>query len=304
MKMKKVLLVYNPHAGNGLFKSSLDRIIEIFQKKRTLVVPVRVDRTNVMREMIEAAEREGFAKIIAAGGDGTINIVVNTMLNAGVNLPIAVFPAGTANDFAYYFDIPHDIDSMVKIALEDNCTRADVGCVNGKYFINVAAMGFLVDVSQRTDPNIKNTLGVMSYYLKGVSEVPNLEPIPIKIESEEYSGMEKIYFMLVMNGRSAGGFKRVAPEAKMDDGLLDVLLFREMPITELPGLLVNFMQGNHSENKNVIFFRTKKLYLESDADVGTDVDGEKGCDFPLEITCIPKRICVNTIRNDMEGSNW
>ena len=66
-----------------------------------------------------------------------------------------------------------------------------------------------------------------------------------------------MYFMLVMNGRSAGGFRRITPTARMDDGLLDVLLFREMPITELPGLLFNFIQGNHSENKNVIFFRTK-----------------------------------------------
>ena len=193
---------------------------------------------------------------------------------------------------------------MVNIATEENITYVVLGCGNGKYFINVAAMGFLVDVSQKTDPNIKNTLGVMSYYLKGVSEVPKLEPISIKIESEEYSGMEKMYFMLVMNGRSAGGFKRVAPDARMDDGLLDVLLFREMPLTELPGLLINFMQGNHSENKNVVFFRTQKLHLETDMEIGTDVDGEKGCEFPLDITCVPKKLCVNTLRKDMEGSRW
>jgi len=304
MKMKKVLLIYNPNAGNGLFKANLDKIIEMFQKKNTLVVPVRTDRPAVMCEMFHMAEVEGFSKVIAAGGDGTINIVVNNMLSCGTNLPIAVFPSGTANDFAYYFDIPHDIEGMVKIATEENYTYVDLGCVNGKYFINVAAMGFLVDVSQKTHPNIKNTLGVMSYYLKGVSEVPKLEPITIKIESDEYSGMEKIYFMLVMNGRSAGGFKRVAPEARMDDGLLDVLLFREMPLTELPGLLINFMQGNHSENKNVIFFRTNKLHLETDMEIGTDVDGEKGCEFPLDITCVPKKLCVNTLRKDMEGSSW
>ncbi len=304
MTTKKVLLVYNPTAGNSLFKANLDKIIEMFQKKRILVVPVRTDKQAYMNEMFRMAKEKEFSKIIAAGGDGTINIVVNTMMNNNVDLPLAVFPSGTANDFAYYFDIPHDIDGMVNIAIEENYSCIDLGCVNGRYFINVAAMGFLVDVSQRTDPNIKNTLGVMSYYLKGVSEVPKLQPIPIKLESEEYSGTEKMYFMLVMNGRSAGGFRRIAPTARMDDGLLDVLLFREMPITELPGLLFNFIQGNHSENKKVIFFRTKKLRLETEAAIGTDVDGEKGCEFPLEITCIPKRLRVNTLRNDMEGSYW
>jgi diacylglycerol kinase family enzyme len=144
----------------------------------------------------------------------------------------------------------------------------------------------------------------MSYYLKGMSEFPKLQPITIRIESVEYTGVEKMYFMLVMNGRSAGGFRRVAPDARMDDGLLDVLLFREMPITELPGLFFKVMQGNHSGNKNVIYFRTKELYLESDEDIGTDVDGEKGCKFPLRINCIPKKLQINTLVKDMEGSIW
>lgn len=302
--MDKVLLIYNPRSGNGLFKTHLDSVIDVFQKKRMLIVPVRIDRLSIMREMFQMAKREDFSKIIVAGGDGTINIAVNGMINNDVDLPLAIFPSGTANDFAHYFEIPLNVREMIEISTSENYTYSDIGCVNGKYFVNVAAMGFLVDVGQRTDPNIKNTLGVMSYYLKGVSEFPKLKPIPIKIESAEYSGIEKMYFMLVMNGKSAGGFKRVAPSASINDGMLDVLLFREMPITELPGLLVNFMQGNHSENKNVVFFKTKELYLETDEDIGTDVDGERGCKFPLHITCIPKKLKINTLRNDMEGSNW
>lgn len=306
MKMKKVLLVYNPRAGNGLFKANIDRVIGTFQKKGMLVIPVRVDSSSIMDDFFKIAKEEDYHKVIAAGGDGTINITVNAMLNNDLNLPLAVFPSGTANDFAYYFDIPFGINEMIDIAIEENYTYSDIGCVNGKYFVNVAAMGFLVDVGQRTDPNIKNTLGVMSYYLKGVSEVPKLKPISIKIDSVEYSGVEKIYFMLVMNGKSAGGFKRIAPDASINDGMLDVLIFREMPLTELPGLLIQFMQGNHSENKNVIFFRTKELFLETDEDeeIGTDVDGEKGCNFPLHITCVPKKLKINTLRSDMEGSNW
>jgi diacylglycerol kinase (ATP) len=304
MKRNKVLLIYNPKAGNGLFKANLDIILEMFQKKKMMVIPVRTDKPAYLNEVFREVKNFDFCKVIAAGGDGTINIVVNAMINNGVDLPLAIFPSGTANDFAYYFDIPHDIESMVKVALEENYTYVDVGRVNDRYFVNVAAIGFIVDVSHKTDPNIKNTLGVMSYYLKGVSEVPKLEPIPITIQSEEYSAKEKMYFMLVMNGRSAGGFKRVGAHAEINDGLFDVMIFREMPITELPGLLVNFMQGNHTENKNVVFFKTKKVHLESDREIGTDIDGEKGCEFPLDIECIPRKLRINTLRKDMEGSNW
>lgn len=304
MKLRKALLIYNPNSGNGMFKNNLDKIIEAFQKKRMMIIPVRTDKPAFLNELLREASRYDFSKIIAAGGDGTINVVVNAMINNNLDLPLAIFPAGTANDFAYYFDLPHDLESMIKVALDDHYTYADVGKVNDRYFVNVAAMGFLVDVSHKTDPNIKNTLGVMSYYLKGISEVPKLQPIPISIESQEYTAKEKMYFMLVMNGRSAGGFKRIGAHAEINDGLLDVMLFREIPFTEFPQLLINFMQGQHTENKNVVYFKTQRVHLEADPSIGTDIDGEKGCEFPLDIQCIPKKLRINTVRNDMEGSNW
>ncbi len=297
-------MFYNPNAGNGLFKSNLDLIIEKFQRKRMQVIPVRADRKGILNEVMREINPKEFRKVVAAGGDGTINIMVNTMMQYDIDLPIAIFPSGTANDFAYYFDLPHDIDRMVKIALEENYTYTDIGRVNDKYFVNVAAMGFLVDVSQKTHPDVKNTIGIISYYLKGVSEIPNLRPIPVKITSKEYTSIDQIYFMLVMNGRSAGGFKRIAPLAEVNDGLLDVMLFKEMPILELAPLLINVMTGQHYENKHVVYFRTRKLYLESEQIVGTDVDGEKGGDFPLEIEVLPRKFRINTAINDMEGAKW
>ena len=304
MKKNKVLLFYNPNAGNGLFKNNLDMIIEKFQKRKMYVIPIRADRKGLLNEVMREINPDEFRKVIAAGGDGTINVLVNAMINNNIDLPIAIFPSGTANDFAYYFDLPHDIDNMIKIALEEHYTYTDIGRVNDKYFVNVAAMGFLVDVSQKTDPNIKNTLGVISYYLKGVSEIPNLKPIPVKITSEEYTSEDRVYFMLVMNGRSAGGFKRIAPLAEVNDGLLDVMLFKELPILELAPLLFNVMTGQHHENKNVEFFQTKRLYIESEQQVGTDIDGEKGAEFPLDIEVLPKKFRINTFLNNMEGAKW
>lgn len=304
MKKNKVLLFYNPRAGNGLFGMNLDSIIEKFQKKKLFVIPVRSDRRGILNEVFKELNPKEFKKIIVAGGDGTINLVVNAMLTHHIDLPLAVFPAGTANDFAYYFDLPGDIDGMIKIALEENYTYADVGKANHTYFINVAAMGFLVDVSQKTDPDVKNTLGVISYYLKGVSEIPNIRPITVSITSEEYTSEDKIYFMLVMNGRSAGGFKRIAPSADINDGLLDVMLFKELPILELAPLLIKVMTGQHQDNRNVVSFQTRKLHIEADQEVNTDIDGEKGDGFPLDIEILPKRLRINTLLPNMEGSRW
>ena len=301
---KKVLLFYNPNAGNGLFKTNLDVIIERFQSKKLTIIPVRASRADVLDAVLSTIDQKEYRQIIAAGGDGTINICINAMIKNNINLPLAIFPAGTANDFAYCLDLPLEINKMIDIALGNSFTYSDVGKVNSKYFLNVAAMGMLVDVSQKTDPDMKNTLGVISYYIRGIAEVPNLRPIPIKIVSKEFSGEEKMYFMLVMNGRSAGGFKRITPNAEINDGLFDVIIFREMPIIDFVPLLIDVLQGNHKQNKNILYFKTNKLYIESPNPVGTDIDGEKGEDFPLSFDLLPKRIKIFTLKNDQKGSNW
>ncbi len=301
---KKVLLFYNPHSGNGMFKNNLDLIIGRFQNAGHVVMPVRADQGNVIDNIFRFMDQDEFSQVVAAGGDGTINICVNAMLRNNIDLQLTIMPAGTANDFAYYFDLPHDINEMMDIALGGNFTYADVGKVNNKYFINVAAMGMLVDVSQKTDPNLKNTLGVLSYYLKGFTEITNLRPIPVKLTSPEFSGEENMYFMLVMNGRSAGGFKKISPYSEINDGLLEVMLFKEMPILDFGPLLFSILQGNHQENKNVIYFKTNDLIIESTEDVSTDIDGEKGEKFPLHFSVLPSKLRISTLYQDMKGSIW
>ncbi len=302
MMRKHVILAYNPKAGNGLFKNNLDTIVARVQSKGYLVTPVRMDKKGLLDEVFQNMNPDNCAKIIAAGGDGTINIVVNALLKAGYDIPIAIFPAGTANDFAYYFDIPNEIEGMIKVALAEHYTYADVGVVNGRHFVNVAAMGSLVDVSQKIDPNLKNTLGVLSYYLKGAGEFARLKPLPVKVESREFSGTVDIYFMLVMNGISAGGFKKVSPRSSINDGKLDIMMFKAAPLMDLSQLLIKVIKGQHQESKDVIFFQTDKLRLETDVKIGTDIDGEAGEKFPLDISVLPSRIRICTLQDGI-GAN-
>ncbi|MBO5666487.1 MAG: YegS/Rv2252/BmrU family lipid kinase, partial [Firmicutes bacterium] len=180
------------------------------------------------------------------------------------------------------------------IALSDITKPVDIGEINGQYFINVAAMGCLVDLSQRTDPNLKNTLGVLAYYLQGMVELPNLRPITMRFESEEFTGEEKVYFALVMNGKSAGSFKHLATPAEVNDGKMDVLLFKETPAKDFPALALSILTGQHRENKNVIYFQTSHIKIDTQEEIGADVDGETAGAFPLEITVVPRRLQILT----------
>ncbi len=304
-RVKKVILFYNPFSGSGMFKNNLDNIIERYQDSGYQVVPIRAAHGHAINtylaELDQETYQEEYKQIVAAGGDGTINVCVNAMIRNHIHLPLAIMPAGTANDFAYYFNIPNEIDKMLDIALGGNYTYADVGKVNDRYFINVAAIGQVVDVSQKTDPTLKNTIGVLAYYLKGLSEVPNLKPVRVTLTTPEKVYKENMYFMVVMNGESAGGFKKISPDSEINDGLLDVLLFRHMSLFEMPAVFMKVMQGSHLSSKKVLHFKTDKLRIETDAesDLPTDIDGEHGEKFPLVFEVLHNRLKVCTQDDNM-----
>lgn len=295
---KKVIMLYNPTSGNGLFKSNLDRIIEKYEMAGKVVVPIRsygpISIDDFLASLDKDTYQDEYSQILAAGGDGTLNYCVNAMVKNDIDLPITILPAGTANDFAYYFNIPSEIDAMVDIGLGEHYTYADLGVVNGKYFINVAAIGQVVDVSQKTDPTMKNTLGVLAYYLKALTEFPNLKPIPVRLTTPEKVYQEDMYFMVVMNGKSAGGLKMVSPESEINDGKLDVMLFREIPALEMPAFFMKVLQGTHIKSKYVLHFKTDKLLLESDHELPTDVDGEHGVMLPMDFSVIHNRLRIST----------
>lgn len=302
-KPEKVILFYNPASGSGMFKNNLDYIIGRYQDAGYQLIPIRAAHGHAiydyLSELNQDTYQDEYHQIIAAGGDGTINICVNSMIRNNIDLPLAILPAGTANDFAYYFNIPNEIEQMLDIALGKNYTYADVGHVNNRYFINVAAIGQVVDVSQKTDPTLKNTIGVLAYYLKGLSEVTNLKPVGVTLTTPKKTYHEDMYFMVVMNGKSAGGFKKISPDSEINDGLLDVMLFRSMSFLEMPGVFLKILQGNHPTSKKVLHFQTDKLKIEAEENLPTDIDGEHGEMFPLEFSVLHNRLKICTLEDNM-----
>jgi YegS/Rv2252/BmrU family lipid kinase len=291
---KKILFYYNPYSGSGLFKNNLDLIIDKLQAKKYQVVPVRAARGKCLEQAFSEMVPSEYSRIVVAGGDGTINLCVNAMIEYGIDLPLGILPVGTANDFAYYFGLPTELNAALDIVLGRHFTFADVGNCNGRHFINVTALGNVVDVSQKTDPNLKNALGIFAYYLMSITQMHTLKPLPVTLVTPEETYEESMFFMVVMNGKSAGGLKTLAPESEINDGKLDVILFRETPLYEMVPLVIEFAQGKHTRNKNVLAFQTESLRIESPVDISTDVDGEKGVTLPLEFSILHKRLRILT----------
>jgi YegS/Rv2252/BmrU family lipid kinase len=176
--------------------------------------------------------------------------------------------------------------------IEGKTRPIDLGRINDRYFINVAAGGLLTDVSQKIDVNLKNTLGKLAYYLKGLEQIPNFRPIPAEITTSDKTINENIYLFLVFNGCSAGGFNMLAKDALIDDGKLDVIAIKACLIMDLVALLIKVLRGEHLNDSNIIYLRTDSVRINCDIDIETDIDGEAGPLFPVDISVAPKAVNV------------
>ena len=282
--MKKVRFIYNPYSGENIILHELDKVMKLHQEKGYQVVPYRIQKDRDIDEAFDIIDKD-YKYVLVAGGDGTVDSVVNAMMNRGIDLPIGILPVGTANDFGKFIGIPSDVAKACKQILQSESKAVDIVKINDKYFINVASSGLFTDVSQKTDLNLKNTIGKLAYYLKGIEEIPNFRRLKVHLKSKEVDFDGEMYLILVFNGQTAGNFK-LATRADVNDGYLDVIMIKAVPIIEILPLFIKILKGEHLDSDKVIYFKTDDILIESEEDIVVDIDGEKGPDFPLRIRCI------------------
>lgn len=280
--MKKLKFIYNPLSGDGTLKNKLDYLIERFQRSGYMVVPYRSSDINALEKAFFDIH-EDYDAVCISGGDGTLSSVVNIMASRRIDLPVGIFPFGTANDFATHLNIPRDIEACCDILEKGKIKRVDIGRANDSYFLNVCSAGLLTDVAYKTDTNLKNALGKLAYYMKGIEEIPRFTPFKMRLQYGSNVIEDNFLLFLILNGSSAGGFNRLAPKAKIDDGVMDVIAIKNTNITNLLALFLKILRGEHIGDPNVYHFQTDKLNIACDGCCETDIDGERGPNLPLEI---------------------
>ena len=282
--MKRVKFIYNPFSGENTIITDIDKIIMVHQRHGFFVEPYRVSFESPVENAFDDLDHS-FHYILIAGGDGTCDSVVNAMKKKNISLPIGILPTGTANDFAKFIGMSEDVEEACEQILASDVRNVDLGRINDKYFMNVASFGLFTDVSQKTDINLKNTMGKLAYYIKGIEQLPNFKKLKIEVSSRQGSYDGEMYLMLIFNGQTAGNMK-FAYKSEIDDGLLDVIIIKAGMIKDMINLLFEMIRGEHLKNsKGLIYFKTDDIYINCNEDIVTDIDGERGPDFPLRISC-------------------
>ena len=222
------------------------------------------------------AAKEGIETVIAGGGDGTVNEVLNGLANVEGNASaLGVIPLGTANDFARSAGIPLQLEAALRVAVETDPVTVDVGRSGDRAFMNVATGGFGTEVTVNTDPKLKRMLGGAAYFITGLGRFSELEPVEVRLSGPDLEWEGRILVLAVGNARQAGGGHILCPEAVLDDGLLDVGILPDVPEDQQAKAIGALMtKGLQAVKEAAIYWRVPWLEVEAPTGLYVNLDGE------------------------------
>ncbi len=289
-------IIINPSAGRQFFQRNVARIIEKLSREKVLREVATV-YTHGAGDAYEAASRLRPGEVdfvLAVGGDGTVNEVVNGLIHSGAQIPLSILPAGTVNDFAYAMKLPRDVAPYCSMIKDFRTVPIDVGKAGDQYFLNVAAGGMLTDVAYKVPSESKTVLGRMAYYIEGAVNLPSqiYRSIPFHVKAEGVDVCRDSLLFTVSNTTSVGGFRKLAPKASTGDGLLDVMIVHKPAFGDFMPLVVQLMLGEHDRNPIVTYFQTSRVEIQANIEesVQLDLDGERGGALPITIECVPSAL--------------
>ena len=284
--MKKLVLFYNPVSGHAAFKNKLDWMVEAFQRRGILVVfyRTRKEGNEAFIPFVREVNPDG---LLVAGGDGTVHEIVNLMMRGHLDLPLGIIGSGTSNDFATYLGVNADLEAYLDTIVSGR------SLVDGTYFINVASGGAMACIAHEVNVRIKNSLGKMAYYLKGIGDLPKFRYFPLKIEADGAHYELETFLFVIINSPVVGSMKNVARGVAVDDGKLDLLSIGKCSIPKLMSITADLIAGKPvSERENVLHVRAKSFCIESGIPVESDIDGECGPMLPLTIETVPRAVAI------------
>ena len=285
----KPYVIVNPVAG-----SIVDLNVVLRQLRRLNAKEVRVtQRPGEAETLAREAVRAGSSYIIAAGGDGTLNEVINGVASPRPPLGICVgiVPLGTANDFARSIGLTSEMDANINILRAKKTAPVDLGRMTGghtRYFVNASSGGFSSVVDEKLSSEIKSSWGPLAYLRSAAAALLELDAYCTTVIFDDAERlMIDLYNIIIANGRFVAAGLPIAPEANVSDGLLDVVLVPKRPAAEMALLIAEMLLGKHLSGGAVIFRRARKISVQSRPGMWFNADGELVGNEPTVFQVLP-----------------
>jgi diacylglycerol kinase (ATP) len=282
MGMKRARVIYNPTSGREAFRKHLPDVLEILENAG---YETSTHATTGAGDAVKAAQiavSRRYDIVIAAGGDGTINEVVNGLAEQEYRPKLGIIPVGTTNDFARALQIPRDIIAATEIIAKGDSIPIDIGRMNDRYFINIAGGGQLTELTYDVPSKLKTMLGQLAYYLKGIEMLPGLKATQLRIEYDGKLFEGEAMLFLVGLTNSIGGFEKLAPLSSINDGMFSLLILKQTNLADFIKIATLAIRGEHIHDPKVIYTKANRIKVMSEEKVQLNLDGEYGGLLPAE----------------------
>ncbi|HEM3577923.1 TPA: diacylglycerol kinase family lipid kinase [Streptococcus suis] len=301
---KRARLIYNPTSGQEIMKKNVAEVLDILEGfgYETSAFQTTPEKDSAKNEARRAA-LAGFDLVIAAGGDGTINEVVNGIAPLEKRPKMAIIPTGTTNDYARALKVPRGNPvEAAKLIGKNQTILMDIGLAKNQkngihqehYFINIAAAGTLTELTYSVPSQLKTMFGYLAYVVKGAELLPQVQFTPVRVRHDGgvFEGSVSMIFVALTN--SIGGFEQIVPDAKLDDGNFTLLIVKTGNLFEILHLIGQVLDGGkHIESDLIEYIKTQHLTIENldpDSRLLINLDGEFGGDAPVELDNLQNHI--------------
>jgi len=265
----KYHILFNPTSNRGKAEKMYPKLIEILDREKldySIEYTIGGKKTF---EQVEKALDRGANVVVAAGGDGTINEVVNGLKGRGI---LGIIPLGRGNDIAISYGIPRNIEKSVKILKSQNIREVDIGVLDGRYFVGIAGTGFVGDVNYNS--NKLNLTGFKGYIISVFTTLKSFKYPECEILSDSVTWKGRITLVALGNTMYYGGGMKLLPNSKMDDGFFDIAIAQKIHPVELIATFPLVYIGKHTINPHVKFYRSREVTIKSESELIISFDGE------------------------------
>jgi YegS/Rv2252/BmrU family lipid kinase len=299
-------VIFNPAAAYGGARKLWPRIEEALRGAIGPYKLAETARAGHARELARGVAANGARLVVAVGGDGTVNEIVNGI--GGLDLSsveLAVLPNGTGWDFVRSFGISRDLDEAVRTAVDGDVREIDLGRVGYRtwagteeraYFANVGSAGISGAIAKRANETSKALGGKVSYYWATVAVFFGWQIGELRVSVDDGNRTGKMIDVLVTNGRYVAGGMMMCPEAEPDDGLFDVLLIGDVTRRDLAFVLPKTYRGKHLPHPRLEVLRGRVVTVDADEPLPIEIDGEQPGTTPAQFEVLPRALRLRVPR--------
>jgi diacylglycerol kinase (ATP) len=282
--LHEIALLTNPTAGGGRGARYRDAALQRLRDSGLVVRNLEGRDADEAADLARASVADGVEALVLCGGDGLVHLGVQAV--AGTGVPLGIIPAGTGNDVARYLDLPRKDPVAAADRVVARRTRTlDLARSGSRYFVTVMAAGFDAIVNERANA-MRWPKGQMRYNLATVAELRTFHPLPYTLDLDGATRRVDAMLVAVGNGPSFGGGLRITEGALLDDGLLDVVIIKEMSRAKLVRTYPKLFSGTHTTVAEYEHHRVRRVTVAAPGIVAY-ADGERFGELPLTVEAVP-----------------